>query len=227
MASFEVLQESVSDYLFEKAESEFVVAEGATTEINREYKKYLQETKGLVKQIKSNIKDKKWDDARKACDEYEKAIKDAIDNIDEIPETVGSAIAGTFVQELATYAKAVLLAIPTLGIGSLVVTVKDRVEEIVGVVKEIKDMSKGDKEISIGVLNERRDKVVGILTFAKQQAAAFKKEIDRLEKEENGEVKKESVEETDPIEMKLQIFESCAAGEITEEERNELLEMIK
>ena len=227
MASFEVLQESVSDYLFEKAEAEFVAVEGATKEFNREYKKYLQETNGLVKEIKSNMKSKKWDDARKACVEYEKAIKDAIDSIDEIPETVGSAIAGTFLQELATYAKVVLLAIPTLGIGSLVVTVKDRVEEIVGVVKEIKAMINGDKEVNISVLNERRDKIVGVLTFAKQQASAFKKEIDRLEKEENGEVKKESVEETDPIEMKLQIFESCAAGEITEEERNELLEMIK
>ena len=36
MASFEVLQESVSDYLFEKAEAEFVATEGATKEDAKE-----------------------------------------------------------------------------------------------------------------------------------------------------------------------------------------------
>ncbi len=226
MASFEVLQESVSDYLFEKAEAEFVV-EGATKEINQEYKKYLAETKGLVKKIKSDIKAKKWDDARKACDDYEASIENAIKNIDEIPETIGSAIAGNFLQGLISYVKALLLAIPTFGVGAVAVSIKDYIDECVGLVKEVKDICDGKKEINIGALNARRTKIIGILTFAKGQASKFKKEIDRLEKDENPEVKKESVEEMDPVEMKLQIFESCAAGEITEEERNELLEMIK
>ena len=219
MANFELLQESVSDYLFDIAD-DTLVTEGATLEVNKVFKDFKKTYKSSIKYIKDAKRDGDYKKALKGCDMLRTVLKDVERDIDKVKDDSLSVVGGFLFESACSALKAFLIGIPTFGVGSFVSELKDLVDIIIGVAKQWKD----EKEPTIEMFNLRRDKIKGLIKECELK-------IDKLENiikdEENAKKEaKKVVKESTIDEIKLSIFESCHNGEITEEERDTLLSMM-
>ena len=119
--------------------------------------------------------------------------------------------------------KAFLVGIPTCGVGTVVSYVKDVIDMAMGIIKQLKS----DGDVTINVLNARRAKIKGLIVEMKKGIENYKKELlenlkSKIKEDEDNEQKE--VKESAMI--RLAIYESCHAGEITEEERDTLLALV-
>ena len=212
---YELLQESVTNHLYGSAD--VYMSEGATLDINAKFKKMRAEYKSCMSELKKAINAKDADKATKLISDARKIIDDYESAIDGIEDSIGSVIGGAFFQGICQDLKAMALGIPTGGIGAAVSYIKDYVDRIIGFAKMLKDE---DLKPSLEMFNARRQKVKGLIN-------QYKKTIDLYEKKMLAELKEQKEDEVkESAALKLEIFESCHSGEITEEERDTLLEMI-
>ena len=114
--------------------------------------------------------------------------------------------------------KAFAVGLPTFGFGASISVIKDYIDMVIGMVKTFKD---NGNELDMKVFNARRAKIKGMI---KQYHSVLNKYEKELLKNELSVEDKPVAESVDDI--KLAIYESCHAGEITKEERDELLGMI-
>lgn len=222
MANFELLQESVIDHLY--CESEAYVTEGTNSDISKTYKEIVKKYKECMGDIKKDFKNKEYDSAIKKCDDLKKYIGDMKDIIDSKYDDAGSVAFGLIIQGFSTSIKAMLLGIPTFGIGKAIVIVKDTIDIVNGIISEYK---KNDS-LSLEMFNIRRTKLVGCIKSLEKAVDHLKTDIETVAKEEKAkeEKKEEPVKESTSDSLKLEIFESCYNGDISEEERDVLLNLL-
>ena len=215
MANFDELLESVVDY--NEARFDELFTEGANLEIRDKYKALRKEYKALNKKIKEAKKSGETDKIEKTIDEYLELMKKTRKEIDNTPETVGSVIAGFFIAEVMDFCEiflATVVSLPLAGIGGTIDSIKILIQEIAGIVRQYKKVNKG--EFSIEMLNIRRAKLNSVMDSMESYLKKVKKGLNDTDDV------KESVED-----IKLNIYESCHAGEITEEERDILLDIVE
>ena len=217
MANFELLQESVIDHLY--CEGETYVTEGTNSDISKKYKELVKSYKDCMSDIRKDYKNKEYDSAIKKCDDLKKYIGDMKDLIDSKYDDAGSVAFGLIIQGFSTAIKAMLLGIPTFGIGKAIVIVKDAVDIVTGVIDEYK---KNDS-LTLEMFNIRRAKLVGCIKSLDKAVDRLKDDIEYAAKEEK---KEEPVKESTSDSLKLEIFESCYNGDISEEERDVLLNLL-
>lgn len=217
MANFELLQESVIDHLY--CEAETYVTEGTNSDISKKYKEVVKKYKDCMADIKKDFKAKEYESAVKKCDDLKKYIDDMESIIDSKYDDVGSVVWGYILQGFVTSIKAMILGIPTFGIGSAVVYIKDTIDIINGMIAEYKKKD----DFSLEMFNQRRTKIIGCIKSLKKAVDHLKTDIEAVAKEEK---KEEPVKESTSDSLKLEIFESCYNGDISEEERDVLLNLL-
>ena len=222
MANFELLQESVIDHLY--CEGEAYVTEGTNSDISKKYKEVVKKYKDCMADIKKDFKAKEYESAVKKCDDLMKYIDDMESIIDSKYDDVGSVVWGYIIQGFATSVKAMILGIPTFGIGSAVVYIKDTIDIISGMIAEYKKK----EDFSLEMFNQRRAKIIGCVKSLKKAVDHLKMDIESAAKEEKAkeEKKEEPVKESTSDSLKLEIFESCYNGDISEDERDVLLNLL-
>lgn len=222
MANFELLQESVIDHLY--CEGEAYVTEATNIDISKKYKEVLKKYKECMADIKKDFKAKEYDSAAKKCDDLIKYIDEMESIIDSKYDDVGSVVWGHIIQGFLTSLKAMLFGIPTFGIGSAVVYIKDGIDIVNGMITEYKKAG----DFSLEMFNQRRTKIIGCVKHLKKAVDHLKTDIETAAKEEKTkeEKKEDPVKESTSDSLKLEIFESCYNGDISEEERDVLLNLL-
>ena len=226
MANYELLQESVSDFLFDEADGYFV-QEGATVDISKIFANAKKDWKVSCKNIREYWKAKDYDKAIDECDKLTKNLDSLESDINEIKDDVWSVIGGYFYQGFCSNVKALLLAIPTFGIGAIVSGIADTIHIVVGVSKQWKE----DGTLTLEMINARRDFIKGYFETMRKQVSDYKRQIKdaaKAAKEKDEKKEEKPVKESATVEeVKLHIFESCHAGDISQEERNALLAILE
>ncbi len=225
MANYELLQESVSDYLFDQADACFV-QEGASVDISRIFGQSKKDWKASCKNIREYWKAKEYDKAIDECDKLTNHLKSLESDINDIKDDVWSIIGGYFYQGFCSNVKALLLGIPTFGIGTVVSAIADTIHIVVGVAKQWKE----DGTLTPEMINVRRDFIKGYFETMHKVVSDYKRQIKDAAKAAKEEEKKEEkpVKESATVEeVKLHIFESCHAGDISQEERDTLLAILE
>ena len=172
MANYELLQESVSDFLFDEADGYFV-QEGATVDISKIFANAKKDWKVSCKNIREYWKAKDYDKAIDECDKLTKNLDSLESDINEIKDDVWSVIGGYFYQGFCSNVKALLLAIPTFGIGAIVSGIADTIHIVVGVSKQWKE----DGTLTLEMINARRDFIKGYFETMRKQVSDYKRQI--------------------------------------------------
>lgn len=225
MANYELLQESVSDYIFDQTVG-LLVQEGEDLKISKIFTEAKKEWKKSTKEIKKAWSNKEYDKAAEECDKLIKYLNDMETEVNDIKDDAWTIIGGVLSQGLLTVFKAFLISIPTFGIGTFIPVVKDVLDIVIGVTKQWKE----EGEFTPEMINTRRDKIKGLFSEMTQMVKNYKKNIEAEAKKAKEEEKKEEkpVKESATVEeVKLHIFESCHAGDISQEERNALLAILE
>ena len=210
----ELIAQSINSYMTENASNldteDVVVLEDA-----------LSSLKGVVANAKSSdklsFKDAVADEKKKLADshvrknDFKAAFADA-KNIDDATEASNKHLsAGEISIGVGIFAAAAAAAIAVVAKVKGNKNVDKKVEPLRKKIAELKSKAKS------GEITAKE---------AKAQIAELNKEIKALQKEAKSAEVKESVNDVDANELKLDIYESAAAGEISEEERDLLLSMI-
>lgn len=221
MADFNELMEYVAESTFDDAEA---YLEGTNREISKIGKTTLKDCKKLMKEAKNSYKKGDASATNKKLDEITKKLDEALSDIDDIDDTVGSVIIGYYYQGFCSALKGLLLGLCTFGIGTAISSIKDTIDIISG---GLEQWDKENKNFTPKLLNMRRQKVRALLNSYKKVVSNFKKEVVKSIKEtEKAEdtATEESADMSD--EIKLEIYESCYYGEISEDERDILLDLM-
>lgn len=217
------LMESVTEF-YENESNTFM--EGVNAEISKKAKTVLKDMTTSVKEAKTLYREEKYDEAISKLDDVLKNMNDVKAEIEAIDITWGSAVIGFFYQSICSSFKASLLGMISFGIGSVVSGVKD----VIDILRGIADAMENEEDLTPKVLNVRRAKIVGMIKNFEDCVKKLQKEIKNVQSEKMKEEEKkeeEKKEEKPSVEsVKLSIFESCHAGEITEEERDTLLSIL-
>jgi len=217
MANFDELYESVCDYNDSMTDELFT--EGANMEIRKKFSYLRKEYKKLTKQIKRYKRKKNTKEIEKAIDDYLILMKKTRREIDNIPDTVGSIIIGYIINDILSGFEVFLATIVTLplgGIGGVIDGIKILIQEISGIMHQYKQGN--GNAFSIEMLNLRRAKLNAIMD---SMETYIKKVKQGLKDFDDNDVN-ESVND-----IKLNIYESCNDGYITEDEMNMLLDIMK
>jgi methyl-accepting chemotaxis protein len=209
MNHFEMLAEQVSEQCYEEAEA---YLEGANTEVSRIGKSALRENKALLKEAKRAYRLGETKKAKSLLDKIMKNLDDALDEIDKIDETTGSALIGNIVHSFIMFIKLFLIQLLTFGIGTGIYAIKKMIENVVGTLDQFKRV----KDVSPAIANAKRQSLRGMIISLKQVVSKVKKEMGS-----DG----EDVEESTGLQ--LDIYESCKNGNISEREKEILLDLVQ
>lgn len=139
MIALESTEERALDLMLESA----TFTEGANLEIREEFKAFKQEYKEKMKEIKTLIKGKKYDQAIKKIDDLKKFVHVSYTKMDKIASTLGSAAFGLLLTGgfpfLARNLVAGILSPLTFGISAYVTMIGNLISRINVWVKDIID----------------------------------------------------------------------------------------
>lgn len=220
-----------------------VVEEGA----NIEYMKKIKSSKKLfrtaVKDYKAALKVNDFARAKKDLKDMDNILEDTKKEIEENADTIPQKYIGTWLAAIITFGKGLLLL--ALGLVPIVGNIGAPIIAIRGAIVEAEELAQGRKTLAKDSLknddmkdmtassNLLKTKAVGIITNYQRKLKVLDQKIDqalkdrrKLERaaEKNSKVTKESVEFE---EKKLMLYESCQNGDITVEEREQLISELR
>ena len=134
--------ELVNDYAYE-----LYTTEGANLDARREFKTASKDIKTKLQMAKREYKAGNYKKATHLADEVIEDTKKLSD-----ASGVGSAVIGWFASELLVSLKSMALCLPTLGIGSTIVGIKNLIDIVEDIIKAINAAEMG--ELDPGKLNK-------------------------------------------------------------------------
>ena len=149
----DVLEERTIDSLCNE-----VYTEGVNLDSRAKFKEAKKQTKDAIKSAKASIKSGKYSDAVSELNKVKQVNNDTIKYIESLDTTTGSNILGFIVTCVITEIKMFIVAIPTFGIGSIIIGVKDLLKQISAIehISKSKDFTEKD-------FNMYKNKLIGIL----------------------------------------------------------------
>lgn len=225
----DMLLETALDLLYEDDETEDdPVTEGANIDYLKIVKTYKSEYKTELKKFKGLMKNKDFNGARKCLDKAADIVnhmKKEIESIDN--DSLTSAVIALIITSVITFIKHLLvMIIPVVGIpASSIAVYNDMMKDSATLLNQTKNKT---KDVDRGDFNKFRIKAGSLCAKLSKRIEGLKDYVDKKEKDikeiEKEQKKKVNVREsTEYKEKKLSIYESCQKGEITIEEREELL----
>ena len=198
--------------------------EGANLDIRKRFKQFKAEFKEHAKKTKNYIEDEKFKEAKAELDKMEDILKLAKKDIQKMDTTIGSFIFGIFTSWTVNILRTILLCFVPI-IGMTVANVANIYDEWN---KPVKKVFTGE-DLSLDDFNFYKNKTLSRIDYMTAQIKSMRKTIDRKEKDKAKEVKESAIaansaKSNDEFKyIQLSIYEACQAGEITLEEREELL----
>ena len=207
-----------------------LATEGANLDIRRDYKAIKKRFKKNMKDIKKSIKKKNYDNAKELIDQTISDIKDTRTIIKSTEGDIGSFVFGLYTCDLIIFWRTIALSlipfigIPAASVWACVDELKHPVSKAVN--KGIKNMTLDDFNLYKNVSISNLDRMITILDNAKKKIKTMENVDEKAEqeKEKKTAVAKESAKLA-PI--KKALYESCNRGEITIQEREELLKKFR
>ncbi len=220
MSSYKVLRESVSNYLFDTVEI-FIQESGNLSDMNKLFKDAKNTFNEYSNKINKAINAKDYKTASTECDNVKKLLKDIETQINSIDDTVLSAVGNSFYQSLLVLLKAILLGLPTFGVGTVTTVLEESLNGIIGLSRQWKE----EKTFKPEMINGRRNKIKGIFSQMYGSIDKYKRIIANKVVEESRKNKLQTmVAESKSIDdLKLVVFESWYSGDITDTERDKII----
>ena len=206
-------------------DDEFV--EGANRDTKEVYKTYGKEIKYLTKKYKKCVRSKDYAGARKALSEMRTNLDRAENEIEQIDDevTFGSMIKGWILNYFHRFFRCLIAIIPIAG--PIYLWYKEIKDDILNIIQVITDLIDGD--LTPDSFNWYRNRIKFFFKEARSNISKLERNLKRLEdrdksSEKASEKEEEEVKESQDYEAeKLAIYEACQNGDITIEEREELL----
>lgn len=199
-------------------ESENIIEEGANTAL----KGIKQDVKALkkinIKGMKQMYKSGNFAGAKAEGEKILAAIEDCEKQFKAVDQSFGNAALGDLKGTALRLIKDIGLGIITLGIGTIIQNVKRIMSRCIQIQK-----ASGSKDIDYKQFNSYANDILMMLDDMKHQVKAVIAKCDEGLKATGSTTTQESVD-TD-LDDKLAIYESARAGEISEEDRDELLKL--
>lgn len=205
----------------EQRDELLAITEGTNIDQRKAGKKAATECKKAIADAKAL---QKQGDTKGAIDKLDVAIskmKEFKDEIIHYDDTVGDIIFGRILANWCRDIKAIAVGLVTFSVGSWVVEVKEIVNRIQGMIDIY-----NEEDFSLKMLNANKTRLVGIATSLIKKMENLKSSIKEDASKISPSEIKESVDDN-IVDTQLSIFTACEAGDISEEDRDELLEMLE
>ena len=207
----------------EEEEEDDTVTEGANADIHNIKKSIKADIKSNTKLYKKSIKEHNYPIAKKAITENIKIYEKAISDVKSVKSTENSVVIGQLGYALKVgIVSTITCFIPIVGpFFSVVISLK----ELNRTSAEEWNRLKKEKEITPDIYNKYKTSTIANMKKLIEKNKELLKEIDKKAKEEKAKAIKEG---TNPLSTaKLAIYESCANGDITIEQREILINNLK
>lgn len=207
---------------------ENLIEEGANTQL-RGIKRQAKDLKKVdIKQMKVMYKSGNYAVAKKAGEEILAVIEDYEKQFKDVDQSFGNVVLGNLMGNALRLIKNLALGLITLGIGPTIDASKRLCSRSVQMLK-----SSGDKDVDYKIFNAYANDILTMLDDMKHQVKKVMSKCDEelkaagdtTQKSADAKPTNESVDEN--LDGKLAIYESAYAGEITDEERDGLLELLE
>lgn len=197
------------------------VTEGTNLDIRASLKKFKKTYKTEMSKIKVYIKENKYDQAKKCCQKLLDILKDTEKEVSMTDSTTASVVFGFFTSWTLSFMRSFALClIPAFG--PVLADVMQLIEAWSKPAKKLIDGEGVTKDDLNAYKNTVESKIKSMETIIKNTM----KKIDSMKKDFN-KAEKEVKESTEFDTEKKAIYEACSKGEITLEEREELLQNLK
>ena len=210
-----------------------VITEGFNNDLKKQYKEDIKEIKRLMKSVKKDIKNgNNYEGAIHALDSMNEKIDKMIADIKAIKGDKAATVVGSLYRGYIGMVKmfvAGILTFPIGGIGSIVAAAEHSITDAFGMYSNITDKIKSGQELSIDDFNSYKNFIISGYKGYKDKIAKIRKEVEaKMEfyKTSKEAVAKEKVNDLFEQE-RLKLYEACSAGEITEDQREMLLNRFK
>jgi len=170
----ETVEETVVEETSETSAEEEVATEGNNLDAKAAKKHYGKEAKALAKEAKRLYKAGDFAGAKQKYEEAAALADALVKEVESLDPSVGSAILGYFAQCAKMFALGLLVCIPTLGIGNIVLGIKEMIAEITAIIAAINKIGKGTLSVNDFNMYTNRIKQYG-QKLAKEYRNAAKK----------------------------------------------------
>ena len=223
--TFEELCDAAVVYTESTLDSDEYVIEGVNRDREAKLKEIVKRSTEKIKNAKKMIKEKDYDGAEAELDIVDEVISGLKDYIDSEDNISSDAVKGIFyyswIKLVKTLFYSLLTLAPIVGVPiALITAISEDITFIIGICEEIKDAQKSGFDSRS--INLCRVRAKGILKKMQDTVTKIRKNIQVMKNNDAG---KNEVKES-ATDVKLAIYESAVAGEISEEERDLLLSMI-
>lgn len=206
-----------------------IMTEGYNMDLNKKYKSDIKGIKLALKEVKKSVKNGgDYKDAITNLDNINKTLDNMISDVKNYKGDKNAAIIGIF---LHTYISAMkifvagILTIPLGGIGAIVTSVKKVLEDSTEINARFAEKIKNGEEVTADDYNMYKNHIITKYKDFKDKVNKLKAEVQKKSDILSNEVK-EKVNDFFENE-KLRLYEACGAGEITEDQREALLERFR
>lgn len=216
--------------MLDELEDVDTITEGANLKSRRVYKDMKKEVKTLTKQYKKYMKHEKYDKAKSCLNEIKKIITQTEKDIRSFDSTAGSIVFGEIAGSLLGISRYIYVLIPIAG--PFIVYFKNKKYEL-DKLAQVEDNIKKSDDVTSDSYNKYKNYLLSHITSLKQDVKKLESIVSNEEKITkrivSDKVKKEKKrKETEEFKAeKVSIYEACQRGEITVEEREELLQNLK
>lgn len=203
---------------------EELTTEGANYDMYKLLKQYKREFKKLRKDFNTFLKENRFKEARKAIDDMEKEMDYYYRKVLDVDSTIFETQIGNIIHSIIYTAKMIILAPANFITFGMVKEYQDAKENLIQRTHTANSLKDAKKDrVSSNAFNKYKNDVLDAVDKNKKVLRKLDKMVDKAEaiyKKEQAKTVKESAEYKDAVK---ELYESCSAGKITIEEREELL----
>lgn len=207
----------------EERDELLAMTEGTNIDQRKKGKKVAKECKEAISAAKELMSKEDYTGASSKLDEAIAKMKEFKSEIIHYDDTVGDIIFGRMLANATRDLKSILVGLISFGVGSMVVGIKELADRIQGMIDVY-----NEEDFSLKMLNANKTKLVGVATAMIKKMEHLKTAISEkaASKGSDSDVKKESTD-NDVVDAQLSVFAACEAGEISAEDRDELIAMLE
>ena len=125
-----------------------IATEGNNLDARAAKKRYGAEIKLLAKEAKKLYKEGNYSEAKQKFEQAADLADALVKEVDSLEPSIASGIIGSYAHSLKTCALAYLVMIPTLGIGTIAISIKEMIGEIDAIVTAIKNYKSGTLSVN-------------------------------------------------------------------------------
>ena len=232
----ETYESFFDDDLFEEEEE---ITEGANLEYRNKFKALKKEYRVCVKEGKKALKSGNYAEARTKLAKMNTIMENVKKEIERNADSLPQKIIGNFIAIIQLFVEGLLIfalaLVPIVGgIGSLIISIRESEKYAQGLNTMRKDILKDDEMTdTLAANNSYKTKLVGIITSYQRKLKVLDQKLEKAMKEQRKyeisveKEKKLTAEAVEFEEKKAMLYEACSNGEITIQEREELLSELK